>query len=183
MNYSEVFVKLFQPIAEQESHHKGFGVNTDILDTNIINLAILLYLLVYVGRQAISSLLSNRQQKVLTSIQEAEERLQQADQRLNEAQKQLSQTKVVIDQIHKEAENTAQQVRESTFAQGKVDIERLVASGKASIANAETQVKKKLQKQVASSALGRVSDQLREEMTKESQLKIIDDNIAQLGGK
>ena len=182
MHYIESFPQSILTLASEELT-KGFGINTDILDTNVINLAILLSLLVYVGKQAVSSLLSNRQQKVVNSIQEAEERQQQANLRLSEAQKQLAQTQIIILEIKKEAESTALQVRESTFTQGKLDIERLVAAGKASILSAEIQVKKKLLQQVANLALERVLKQLKAEITPAIQSKIIDDNIASLGGR
>lgn len=182
MHYIESISQIFFIIAEGHSS-KGFGINTNILDTNIINLGILITLLVYVGKQAVSSLLENRQQKVLNSLQEAEERQSQANTRLAEAQTQLAQTQIVISEIKKEAEITAQQVRESTFNQGKIDIERLVASGKVSISSAEIQVKKKLLQQVASLAVERVLSQLKAEISAEMQSKIIDDNIASLGGQ
>nr|YP_010336430.1 ATP synthase CFO B subunit subunit I [Goniotrichopsis reniformis]UNJ14836.1 ATP synthase CFO B subunit subunit I [Goniotrichopsis reniformis] len=180
MHYIQSMSQIFIIIAEENS--KGFGINTNILDTNAINLAILVGLLVYVGKGAITSLLDNRQQKVLNSLQEAEERQAQASTRLSEAKTQLAQTQIIIAEIKKEAEVTAQQVRESTFHQGKVDIERLVASGKVSIASAETQVKKKLLQQVASLAVERVLSQLKAELSTEMQSKIIDEKIASLGG-
>nr|YP_010336626.1 ATP synthase CFO B subunit subunit I [Rhodospora sordida]UNJ15032.1 ATP synthase CFO B subunit subunit I [Rhodospora sordida] len=182
MHHVKSITQNFITIVEEHSL-KEFGINTNILDTNVINLAILITLLVYVGKQAVSSLLDNRQQKVLNSLQEAEERQQQANVRLAEAQTQLAQTQIIISEIKKEAEITAQQVRESTFNQGKLDIERLVASGKVSILSAEVQVKKKLLQQVATLALERVLAQLKSEISAKMQSKIIDDNIASLGGK
>lgn len=183
MPYIQSISHFFITISEGHSHNKSFGINLNVLDTNIINLSILLALLVYVGKQAISSILDERQQKVLNSLQEAEERQQQANLRLSEAQTQLAQTQIIIAEIKKEAESTAQQVRESTFNQGKLDIERLVASGKASIMSAEIQVKKKLLQQVANLALERVLTQLKAEISNDMQSKIIDENIASLGGK
>mmetsp|Transcript_30902 Transcript_30902/g.118433 ORF Transcript_30902/g.118433 Transcript_30902/m.118433 type:complete len:183 (+) Transcript_30902:2263-2811(+) len=181
MHYFESLYTVLINLAEHE--HKGFGINTNLLDTNVINLGILISLLIYVGREPVTSLLANRQQKVLNSLQEAEERQQQASSRLSEAKTQLAQTQIIISEIKKEAEVTAQQVRESTFNQGKLDIERLVASGKVSITSAEVQVKKKLLQQVASLALERVLTQLKAEISVEMQSKIIDDNIANLGGR
>nr|YP_010335841.1 ATP synthase CFO B subunit subunit I [Chroothece richteriana]UNJ14247.1 ATP synthase CFO B subunit subunit I [Chroothece richteriana] len=180
MYYTENIAQYWIVVCEKS---KGFGINTDILDTNIINLGILIALLIYVGKQAIVSLLDNRQQKVLNSLQEAEDRQQQANARLAEARAQLEQTQIVIAEIKKEAESTAQQVRESTFNQGKLDIERLVSSGKNSIVSAELQVKKKLLQQVSKLALERVLTQLKAEINADMQSKIIDDNIASLGGK
>lgn len=68
---------------------KGFSINTNILDTNIINLAILISALIYLGKEALGNILRNRQEKVFAAIQEAETKLEQANQRLKEAEKQL----------------------------------------------------------------------------------------------
>lgn len=32
------------------SHNEGFGINTDILDTNILNLAVVIGVLIYYGK-------------------------------------------------------------------------------------------------------------------------------------
>lgn len=90
---------------------------------------------------------------------------------------------VVIDNIKKEAAATANKVRQSILEQGELDIERLAATGKASIANAENQIRKQIQQQIAALALKRVVLQLKEEMTSDMQSKIIDNNIQKLGGQ
>ena len=52
------------------------GLNPDIFETNVINITILLGGIIYLGSNALSASLSERQQKILGAIQEAEERLQ-----------------------------------------------------------------------------------------------------------
>lgn len=90
---------------------------------------------------------------------------------------------MVIDNIKKEAQVTADKVRQSILDQGEVDIERLALTGKASIVTAETQIRKQIQQQIATLALKRVLLQLKSEMNVEMQTKIIDANINQLGGQ
>ena len=124
--------------------------------------------------------MSTRQSRVLASIQEAEERLSQANVRLSESEKQLDQTKLIIEQIQREAESTAQKVRESILAQGKLDIERLAVAGKASIATAENQVRQQIQQQIVALAIQRVSVQLRSQITPSIQVKLIDQNIIEM---
>jgi F-type H+-transporting ATPase subunit b len=162
---------------------KGFGFNSNILEANVINIVILASGVVYLGRNFLSSALDLRQQKITEAIQEAEDRLQQANIRLAESEKQMAQAKIVIEQIKKEAENTARKVKETILAQGKLDIERLTNSGKSSLEKAELQIKKQLQQHITSLALKRVSIQLKEYMTSSLQSKLIDSNISQLGGQ
>ena len=173
------FLQIFNQIA----HNKEFGFNPDFLEANVINIALLLSGLIYILKNFLGSILINRQEKVLLAIQESEERLKQANERLAEAEKQLTQTQLVIEQIKQEAEKTAQKVRDSILNQGKIDIEKLTAAGKNSIANAEQQIKKQIQQQIASLAIHRVTLELEENMSNSMQLSIIDNNINKLGSK
>nr|YP_009420435.1 ATP synthase CF0 B subunit [Chroomonas placoidea]ASO76074.1 ATP synthase CF0 B subunit [Chroomonas placoidea] len=169
-------------IAELSSG-KGFGFNPNFLEANVINIAILLSGVVYLGRNFLTSALESRQQKVAEAIQESEERLQQANARLVEAEKQLTESQIVIDQIKKEAESTARKVKETILAQGKLDIERLTNNGKSSIEKAEVQIKKQIQQHVSNLALQKVTGELKSYLKPNLQAKLIDTNISQLGGQ
>ena len=95
------------------------GLNPDIFETNVVNITILLGGIIYLGSNALSASLSERQQKILGAIQEAEERLQQAVARLAESEKQLEQAQLVIDSIKTDAEKTAMQVKSTILNDGK----------------------------------------------------------------
>ena len=165
------------------SSGKGFGFNSNFLEANVINIALLLSGVIYLGKNFLTSALELRQQKVTEAIQEAEERLQQANSRLLDSEKQLAEAQSVIEKIKKEAETTARTVKETILAQGKVDIERLTNNGKSNIEQAELQIKKQIQQRIANLALERVSTQLQDYMTPNLQSKVIDNNISELGGQ
>jgi F-type H+-transporting ATPase subunit b len=162
---------------------KGFGFNSNFLEANVLNIALLLSGVFYLGKNFLTSALELRQQKVTEAIQEAEERLQQANARLLDSEKQLTEAQTVIAKIKKEAETTARTVKETILAQGKLDIERLTNNGKSSIEKAEMQIKKQIQQRITNLAMERVSTQLQDYMTPSLQSKVIDNNIAQLGGQ
>ena len=161
--------------------NKELGFNTDFLEANVVNIVILFSGLVYLLKQFLGALLMLRQQKVLTAIQESEERLQKASIRLAESEKQLKQAEIVIKQIEQEAVITAAKVRQSILNQGKLDIERLTEAAKASITIAEAQVREQIQQQITHLAIRQVSLDLKQQMTPAMQAKIIDENIIQLG--
>jgi|TARA_B110001450_G_scaffold195032_1_gene183323 F-type H+-transporting ATPase subunit b len=173
---------LISSLAELSSG-KGFGFNSNFLEANVLNIALLLSGVVYLGRDFLTSALELRQQRVAEAIQEAEERLQQANTRLLDSEKQLTEAQSVIEKIKKEAETTARTVKETILAQGKVDIERLTNNGKSSIEQAEMQIKKQIQQRITDLAMERVSTQLQDYMTPSLQAKVVDNNIAQLGGQ
>lgn len=177
-----IFFQMFNMFAEH-IEHKTFGFNPDFLEANVINITLLLSGLIYILKNFLGTMLVNRQEKVLLAIQESEERLKQANERLEEAQKQLAQTQIIIAQIKKEAEITAQKVRDSILDQGKLDIEKLTDAGKNSIANAENQIKKQIQQQITALAIHRVTLQLKNQINAQVQSNIIDNNIIKLGAK
>ena len=120
---------LISALAELSSG-KGFGFNSNFLEANVINMALLLSGVFYLGQNFL-----------------------------------------------------ARTVKETILAQGKLDIERLTNNGKSSIEKAELQIKKQIQQRITDLALKRVSTQLQDYMTPSLQSKVIDNNIAQLGGQ
>nr|YP_009398246.1 ATP synthase CF0 subunit I [Thaumatella adunca]ARW67432.1 ATP synthase CF0 subunit I [Thaumatella adunca] len=175
-------MKFFE-IISQELSYSGISFNSNFLEANVLNIALLLAGLIYVLKQFLGSILENRQSKVLFAIRECEERLEQANIRLKEAEKQLAQTQVIINQIVKEAEVTAKKVRQSILEQGKSDIDKLASSSKNSVKFAENQVRLQIQQQITVLAIKKVGVQLKSQMTSIMQTKIIDQNIIHLESK
>jgi F-type H+-transporting ATPase subunit b len=158
----------------------SIGLNGDIFETNVINITILLGGIIYLGSNALSESLSERQQKILGSIQEAEERLKQASARLSESEKQLEQSQLVIASIKTEAEKTAAQVKNTILNDGKNEIERLSAAAKSQIVTIEAKVRKQISDYVVALALRRVTVQLEGKLNSNLQQQIIDKNILNL---
>jgi len=173
------FLGLFSLISE----NSGIGINTDILEAGLINIIILVGGVLFLGRDFLSSALGSRREFILASIQEAEDNLSIAKSRLEEAEKQLNQAQILISQVTKEAELTAQKVQETILKQGKTDIEKIVASSKSSILSAEIQIKQQVQTYVTGLVLKRVTSQLEKQVTLSVQAQIIDNEISCLGGQ
>ena len=167
----------------QNHEIQGLSLNTNFLEANVINITLLFLGLVYVLKQFLGALLNNRRQKVLTAIQEAEDRLEKAQQRLVESEKQFKQTEIVIKQIEQEAIITAAKVRQSILDQGKLDIERLIEVGKLNITIAERKVREQIQQQITHLAIRKVSSDLKRQMTVIIQSQIIDESILHLGDR
>jgi F-type H+-transporting ATPase subunit b len=155
-------------------------LSVDIFETNVINITILLGGIIYLGSNALSASLSERQQKILGAIQEAEERLQQAVARLAESEKQLEQAQIVIDSIKTDSQKTAMQVKSAILNDGKAEIERLTASAKSQVSTIEAKVRKQISDYVVALALKRVTLQLEGKLTSNLQQQIIDRNISKL---
>nr|YP_009296978.1 ATP synthase CFO B chain subunit I [Ceramium japonicum]AOM66321.1 ATP synthase CFO B chain subunit I [Ceramium japonicum] len=177
-NYSIVTL-----ICEENEKMNNVSLNTNFLEANVLNILLLLFGLIYVLKQFLGSILITRQEKVLFAIRECEERLQQANNRLNESEKQLNQTQTIIDKILNEAELTANKVSQSILDQGKIEVDKLINSSKASILVAENQIKQQIKQQITSLAIQKVSIQLKSVMDESIKSKLVDTNIKKLKGE
>jgi F0F1-type ATP synthase membrane subunit b/b' len=156
------------------------SLNTDIFEANLVNLILLDGGIFYLGSNALSASLSERQQKILGSIQESEERLEEAVSRLAESEKQLEQAQLVIESIKTDSQTTAKQVKSAILTDGKAEIERLTSSAKSQITTIEAKVRKQISDYVVALALKRVTLQLEGKLNKDLQQQIIDRNISKL---
>lgn len=94
-----------------------FGFNGNLLETNVINLAAVVGIVVYFGGDALRSLLLNRKQSVLSSLQEADLRLFEAEDNLSKARSQLSTFEGRAAEIRHQASGTALEEREQSVQQ------------------------------------------------------------------
>jgi F-type H+-transporting ATPase subunit b len=62
---------------------KGFTLNTDIFETNIINIILLVVILFKVLGDALKTSLVNRKQKIIEDVNDAKKRLSNAKERLS----------------------------------------------------------------------------------------------------
>ena len=102
-----------------------FGFNTNILETNVLNLAVVLAIVItYVG-DALRGLLANRKQTILNNFREADQRASEAQERLNQARLQLEKAKTKADEISQQAIFTVDQEKKQIILQTQEDIKRL----------------------------------------------------------
>jgi len=140
----ENFDQIFTLIAE----HEGIGLNTDILETGVINIIALVAILVYAGRDFLGSILEARKATILQGVQDAESRLDEADRRLNEAQKQLSQASIVIDEIKNETIAAKKVLLEADAYQAKKDLTTRFSRALATFRSKERQVFVEVKQQI-----------------------------------
>ena len=104
---------------------EGFGFNTNILETNIINLAVVVAVVITFVGDALRSLLENRKQTVLNNLREADQRATEAQEKLNQAQAQLELAKKKATEIREQGLVTAEQEKLQTISQAEKDVLRL----------------------------------------------------------
>lgn len=170
------------PLLATEVAEAGLRFNGDLLQTNLINIVIVLGLLIYFGRGFLTRLLTDRRQTIETTLKDAEQRQSDAAARLQEAQSKLARAQETATQIRQEGEQAAEQLRASLLQQAEADLARLEESLAASLRAEAGRTTSQIQQQVAALALAQVEVQLRQRLTPDLQRQFTDRALARLGG-
>ena len=64
---------------------EGFGFNTNILETNVLNLAVVVPAVFVLGKDTLKSILETRREKILASLRSADDRFKAAQLELDAA--------------------------------------------------------------------------------------------------
>jgi len=175
----ENFDHIFTLIAENE----GIGLNTDILETGVINILALVGILIYAGKDFLGSLLEERKTTIVKGVQDAEDRLNEAQKRLSEAQKQLSQANLVISEIKNETVATKKLLLESDAFEAKKDLKIRFERALATFRSKERQIFLEIKQQIIALVLKRTVNRAQETFgPKERAAALINDTINKLEG-
>jgi len=176
----ENFDQIFVLIAENKNN---ITLNLDILETGLINIIALIVILIYVGRDFLGSILEKRKNDIITSVQDAEERVNEANKRLNDAQKQLNQANVIINEIKNETIVTKQVLLDSDILQSKKDLTTRFNRALATFRSKERQIFLEIKQQIIFLVLKRTA--LRAQQTfgpKKKATSLINETIIKLEG-
>lgn len=167
-------------IAEVEGG--GFGLNFDLLDTNLINLVIIIGVLFVFGRKTLGESLSTRKAEIQASIQEAETRKKSAAADLAGQQQKLAQAKAEAEKLIKDAHTRAEKAKVAILAQADKDIERLQADAQRDMSSQQERIMAELRQRVADLSLERVESRLKSELDESAQHNLVESSVAMLGG-
>ena len=163
--------------------HEGMSLNTDILETGLINILAMLAILIYTGRDFLGSLLEERRTTIVKAVQDAEDRLNEAQKRLTEAQKQLNQANIVISEIKNETVVTKKLLLESEAFQAKKDLTIRFERALATFRSKERQIFIEIKQQIISLVLQRTVSRVKETFkSKERATALITETISKLEG-
>ena len=175
----ENFDQIFTLLAE----HEGIGLNTDILETGLINIIALLGILVYTGRDFLGSLLEDRRETIVKSVQNAENRLNEAQNRLTEAKKQLNQANLVIAEIKNDTVATKKMLLKSDAALAKNDLKVRFERALATFRSKERQIFLEIKQQIVTLVLQRTVTRAQETFKpKNRATALVDETIDKLKG-
>jgi F-type H+-transporting ATPase subunit b len=105
--------------------HGGFGINTNILETNIINLAAVVGIVVTFVGNNLSALLDERKKTILSNLEEANQRALDAQEKLNKAKEQLEAAKKKAQEIREEGITRATSEINTVVSQHEIRLAKL----------------------------------------------------------
>jgi F-type H+-transporting ATPase subunit b len=139
-NFNQIFTLTFE--------NKVISLNTDILETGVINIIIVIGILFYTGKDFLGSLLKERKTIIIKSVQDAEDGLTEAKNRLREAEKQLNQLYVVISEIENQGLETKKLLLQSDAFEAKKDLKILFKQVRVSVKSAKQQISLDIRKRI-----------------------------------
>lgn len=170
----------FLTLVSDPSLGKGFGFNTNILDTNVINLAVVIFIVVSFVGDALKALLENRKTAILNNLREADQRALEAEEKLNRAKKQLELAKTKAIEIREQSFQTAEEEKLQLFQQIEKEISRFEELKMETITLQQQKIISNLSQQVLSLALVKVRNKLKNSVDFSFHTSVINFNIVLL---
>nr|AHA59620.1 ATP synthase CF0 subunit I [Lygodium japonicum] len=163
----------------------SFGLNTNILDINLINLVLVLGILFYFGRGvydrlSLINLLENRERTIRNTIRDAEERYEEATEKLRRAKTRLQQAKQKADEIRVTGLTQMEREKRDLVDAADEDLEELEESKNFTIRFEKQRAIEQVRQQVSRLASERAVENLTNRLDNELHLRMIDYHIGLL---
>jgi len=163
------------------AHHGGFGLNLNPLDTNLINLVIVIGVLTWFLRGFLGGMLDRRRQAILADLKEAEERLTTATAAVAKAQQDLAAAQEKAQQIRADGQARAQLVRAESEKRTIEEMARLREDATADLDAEAARVTDLLRREAARQAIDKALATLPGKLDASAQQRLIDQSIHTLG--
>jgi len=159
----------------------GFGLNLNVLETNIINLAVVVFGLYKFLPGFLGKILEKRRTSILTDLKDAEERLNQSKNSLLKAKEELASAKQKADRIRNDSKARAEAIRLESEKKTVEEMAR-IKQGAASDLNAEAaRVTSQLRKEAAELAIEKALAILPEKLDSNTQDNFLKQSIKNIG--
>jgi len=156
------------------------NLNFNPLETNLVNLAIVIGVLFWFLRGFLGGILERRRSAILQDLQDAEARLKTASEELTKAQSELAAAQQKAEQIRIDGQKRAAAIR----AEGEkrtISVMAAIKQGAAADADAEaSRIKDALRREAAMAAIDKVLTDLPGRLDDAAQSKLIDSTIRNL---
>ena len=159
----------------------SFGFNLNLFETNVLNLAVVIFGLYKFLPNFLGGMLERRRSAILSDLQDAEERLEEASDALFQARKELESAEQKAIQIRNDCKTRAEAIRLESEKKTVEEMAR-IKQGAASDLNAEaSRVTAQLRREAAELAIEKAIDSLPGKLDKKNQEKFLNQSIHNMG--
>ncbi len=156
---------------------QGFGLNLNLFETNIINLAVVIFGLYKFLPNFLGGMLERRRAAILSDLKDAETRLQEATKALDQAKKELASAEQKASQIRTDCKARAEAIRLESEKRTVEEMAR-IKQGAASDLNAEaSRVTGQLRREAARLAIEKALESLPGKLDESAQAKFLSQSI------
>ena len=145
--------------------NEGFGFNGNILETNIINLSVVLGVVISFGGDALRSLLDTRRETILKNFEEAKIRSAEAREKLEQAMEEVSAAKLKAEEITKQTGSVLEKERSMYSQQLESETKRLETMKQETLLFQEQKAKYEISSQIVTLAVQKVEEKIKSRLT------------------
>ena len=160
---------------------EGFGLNLNLFETNILNLAVVAFGLYKFLPNFLGSMLEKRRSAILQELKDAENRLEEASASLKQAKLDLESAEKTADKIRNDCKARAEAIRLESEKRTVEEMAR-IKQGAASDLNVEaSRVSAQLRREAAKLAIEKALSTLSGSLDKKAQDKFLRQSIKNIG--
>nr|YP_009135605.1 ATP synthase CF0 B subunit [Zizania aquatica]YP_010477377.1 ATP synthase CF0 subunit I [Zizania palustris]AIM53780.1 ATP synthase CF0 B subunit [Zizania aquatica]UVI17003.1 ATP synthase CF0 subunit I [Zizania palustris] len=146
----------------------SFGLNTDILATNLINLTVVVGVLIFFGKGVLKDLLDNRKQRILSTIRNSEELRRGTVEQLEKARIRLQKVELEADEYRINGYSEIEREKANLINATSISLEQLEKSKNETLyfekQRVMNQVRQRVFQQAVQGALGTLNSCLNTEL-------------------
>ena len=160
---------------------EGFGLNLNVFETNVINLAVVIFGLYKFLPGFLGGMLERRRSAILVDLKDAEDRLEEASKSLAQAKNELESAEQKAIQIRNDCKTRAEAIRLESEKRTVEEMAR-IKQGAASDLNAEaSRVTAQLRREAAQLAIEKALATLPGKLDKKNQENFLNQSINNMG--
>ena len=160
---------------------EGFGLNLDLFETNIINLAVVVFGLYKFLPGFLGKILEKRRTTILTDLKDAEERLIQAKNSLSKAKDELASAKQKAEKIRNDCKARAEAIRLDSEKRTVEEMARIKQGAASDLTAEAARVTSQLRKEAAELAIEKALAILPKKLDSSTQDNFLKQSIKNIG--
>ncbi len=153
------------------------GINWKLLIAQLINFAILLYVLKRFAYTPIVKMLNERTEKIEKGLKNAEETRKKLTEITQKEKEILSKAKIEARDILKKSEDTAKRSKDEIAAEVKAQAEKIITDAKASIESEKTKMLREVKTEVAELVISATEKIINERIDSKKDRELIEKSI------